>query len=44
MSLGNTLTEEGTTLFRECIDGGYVLLGWGVTSTGLLPNIANCKR
>jgi hypothetical protein len=29
MSLGDTSTDEGTTLFRECIDGKYVLLGWG---------------
>jgi AAA domain (dynein-related subfamily) len=29
MSLGPTWTDEGTTLFRECIEGGYVLLGWG---------------
>ena len=29
MSLGATWLDEGTSLFRECIDGGYVLLGWG---------------
>jgi hypothetical protein len=29
MSLGDTSIDEGTTLFRECIDGNYVLLGWG---------------
>jgi hypothetical protein len=29
MSLGATWLDEGTTLFRECIDGGYVLLGYG---------------
>ena len=28
-SLGDTSTDEGTTLFRECIDGDYVLLGYG---------------
>jgi hypothetical protein len=29
MSLGATWLDEGESLFRECIDGGYVLLGWG---------------
>ena len=29
MSLGDTSTDEGTILFRECVDGDYVLLGWG---------------
>jgi hypothetical protein len=29
MSLGATWTDEGTNLFRECIQGNYVLLGWG---------------
>jgi 5-methylcytosine-specific restriction enzyme B len=29
MSIGATWLDEGTKLFSECIDGGYVLLGWG---------------
>lgn len=29
MSLGRSAEEEGTRIFREAIDGGYVVLGWG---------------
>lgn len=29
MSLGNTLTNEGEMIFKECIDNNYVLLGYG---------------
>jgi 5-methylcytosine-specific restriction protein B len=29
MSLGNTLTEEGETVYNECLDNNYILLGYG---------------
>lgn len=29
MSLGRSAEEEGTRLFREAIEGNYVVLGWG---------------
>ena len=29
MSLGNTLTDEGEMIFKECIDNNYILLGYG---------------
>ncbi len=29
MSLGRSNEEQGSLLFKEAIDGGYVLLGWG---------------
>jgi AAA domain (dynein-related subfamily) len=29
MSLGNTYTDTGTTIFKKCMDEGLALLGWG---------------
>ena len=29
MSLGRVGTSDGTRTFKECIDNGYILLGWG---------------
>lgn len=29
MSLGNTLTEEGETVYKECLENDYILLGYG---------------
>lgn len=41
MSLGRSAEEEGTRLFRESINGGYVVLGWGGEVDWASPEFAD---